>query len=65
MVREISINIGWAVVFATVGGAVGILLVLIGSMFLPRLIERMTPDLDEAKELARGTPRWASTLAVS
>jgi hypothetical protein len=54
MFRDVSINIGWAVIFALVGGGVGIVLVLLGSMALPRLIERMTPELDEAKELARG-----------
>jgi hypothetical protein len=47
-------NIGWAVIFAIVGGIVGIALILAGAMFLPRLIERMTPSLDEEKEIARG-----------
>ena len=51
---EVITNIGWAVLFAVIGGIVGIVLVLTSSMFLPRLIERMTPDLDEGKEIARG-----------
>jgi hypothetical protein len=54
MIREVSVNIGWAVVFAVVGGGVGIVMVLLASLFLPRLVERMTPELDEARELARG-----------
>jgi hypothetical protein len=41
-------------VFAVVGGVVGIVLVLVASMMLPRFVERLTPDLDEEKELARG-----------
>jgi hypothetical protein len=47
-------NIGWAVVFAMVGGLVGIFLVLVASMLLPRIIDRLTPNLDEEKEIARG-----------
>jgi len=48
------INIGWAVVFVFVGGVVGVVLVLASSLVLPRLIERMTPNIDEGKEIARG-----------
>jgi hypothetical protein len=51
---EVIQNIGWSVVFAMVGGIVGVLLVLTGSLFLPRLIDRMTPNLDEGREIARG-----------
>ena len=51
---EVAINIGWAVVFSFVGGVVGVLLVLASSLVLPRLIERMTPNIDEEKEIARG-----------
>ena len=48
------INVAWAVVISVVGGLVGIVLVLAGSLVLPRLIDRLTPDIDEAKEIARG-----------
>ncbi len=48
------INVGWMVVYAFVGGAVGVLLVLAGATFLPRLIDRLTPSIDEEKEIARG-----------
>ena len=51
---EVAINIGWAVVFSFVGGVVGVLLVLAASLVLPRLIERVTPNIDEEKEIARG-----------
>jgi hypothetical protein len=47
-------NIGWAVIFASVGGLLGIILVIASSLWLPRLIDRMTPNLDEEKEIARG-----------
>lgn len=46
--------VGWAVAFAVIGAVVGIVLVLASTLVLPRLIDRMTPDLDEEKEIARG-----------
>ena len=49
------INIGWAVVFSIVGGVVGVALVIAASSILPKLIDRFTPNLDEGKEIARGT----------
>lgn len=51
---EVVQNIGWAVVYSVVGGLVGIVLVLLASLFLPALINRMTPHIDEEKEIARG-----------
>jgi hypothetical protein len=47
-------NLLWSIAFSMVGGLVGILMVLAASAFLPRLIDRMTPALDEGKEIARG-----------
>jgi hypothetical protein len=54
MVHEVATNIGWAILFAVIGAGVGIILVIGALAFLPRLVERLTPDLDEEKELARG-----------
>ena len=51
---EVMQNMGWAVVFAAVGGIVGLGLVAVAAVFLPRLIEKFTPNLDEEKEIARG-----------
>ena len=51
---EVAINIGWAVIFAVVGGVVGIVLVLLAALAVPRLIDRLTPNIDEEKEIARG-----------
>jgi uncharacterized membrane protein YjfL (UPF0719 family) len=47
-------NIGWSMVFSFVGGLVGMALVLVASLLVPGLIDRMTPDIDEHKEIARG-----------
>ncbi len=47
-------NIGWSMVFSFIGGLVGIVLVLVASLIVPSLIERLTPDIDEHKEIVRG-----------
>jgi len=47
-------NVGWAVAFSIIGGAVGLVLVLAASVVLPRVIERFTPNIDEEKEIVRG-----------
>ena len=46
--------VGWTVVIALLGGVLGIALVLVSSAFLPWFIGRMTPAMDEEKEIARG-----------
>ena len=52
--NEIYIDMGWAVVFMIVGGVIGILLILAATMFIPRILSRLTPNLNEDKEIARG-----------
>ncbi len=47
-------NIGWSIVFVGIGGLVGMLLVLVFSLFVPRVIDRLTPQIDEQKEIVRG-----------
>ena len=47
-------NIGWSVIFSVVGGLIGMALVIASSLILPGLIARLTPNLDEQKEIARG-----------
>jgi uncharacterized membrane protein YjfL (UPF0719 family) len=54
MLSDTIQNIGWAVVFALIGGLIGIVLILVSAVFLPRFIDKMTPNLDEEKELIRG-----------
>lgn len=46
--------IAWAVVYAVIGGVVGGMMVLLASVLLPRLIDRLTPHIDEEKEIIRG-----------
>ena len=52
--QDAIINIAWAVVFSVVGGVIGVALVIAASAALPKLIDRLTPNLDEDKEIARG-----------
>ena len=47
-------NIGWSIVFSVVGGLIGLVLVMLASCVVPRLIDRLTPNIDEQKEIARG-----------
>ncbi len=52
--NQVYSNIGWAVVFSFIGGIVGIVLILLAALVMPRLIDRLTPNIDEDKEIARG-----------
>jgi small-conductance mechanosensitive channel len=47
-------NIGWSLVFSIIGAVIGIILLIVSSLALPALINRMTPNIDEEKEIARG-----------
>jgi hypothetical protein len=51
---EVFINIAWAVIFTVVGGFVGICLILLSTLVIPRILSRLTPSMNEDKEIARG-----------
>lgn len=53
MIQTVS-NIGWSMLFSLVGGLVGMALVLLASAIVPKLMDRLTPNIDEEKEIARG-----------
>jgi len=48
------INIGWAVIFALIGGTAGSFLLIWFSARIPAVFDKMTPDMDEGKEIIRG-----------
>ena len=52
--KDIVVNLGWASVFMVVSAAVGVALILVAAMLIPKLLDRLTPDIDEEKEIARG-----------
>ena len=41
-------------IFSLVGGLVGMALVLLASAIVPKLMGRLTPNIDEEKEIVRG-----------
>jgi hypothetical protein len=47
-------GIGWAGAYALAGALAGAALMFLFSAVLPRILNRMTPNLDEEKEIARG-----------
>lgn len=47
-------NIGWSLIFSVVGALIGMVLVIVSSLILPTLINRLTPNIDEEKEMIRG-----------
>lgn len=47
-------NISWSIVFSVVGGLLGMVLLIVASYIVPRVIDRLTPNIDEQKEIARG-----------
>lgn len=47
-------NMGWSVIFGAVGAVVGVALLLGAAAVLPALINRLTPTMDEEKEIAKG-----------
>ena len=48
------VNILWAVVFVMIGCTLGSLLVFASASILPRFLDKITPNIDEEKELVRG-----------
>lgn len=52
--HEVAANIVWVVVFTFVGAATGIILIMLALAFLPRIIDKLTPNIDEEKEIVRG-----------
>jgi small-conductance mechanosensitive channel len=53
MIETVS-TIGWSMLFSLVGGLVGMAMVLMASAVIPKLMDRLTPNIDEEKEIARG-----------
>ena len=47
-------NMVVATAFTILGGVIGILFMLIGVAIIPRILDRLTPKIDEEKEIVRG-----------
>jgi hypothetical protein len=54
MLPPIILNLFYAGLFIIVGAFIGTAFVVTASRVIPRLIDRMTPHIDEDKEILRG-----------
>ena len=52
--KDVMVNLGWASVFMAVSAAVGVVLIMGATLVIPKLLDRLTPAIDEEKEIARG-----------
>ena len=52
--KDVMMNLGWAAVFMVVTAAIGVILILAAAMVIPKFLDRLTPAIDEEKEIARG-----------
>ncbi len=52
--HELAFNVGWVLVFIFTGALAGIIIVMLALAFLPRIIDKLTPNIDEEKEIIRG-----------
>ena len=50
----VFVNIGWASVFILISAIVGIVLISASTMVIPKLLDKLTPSIDEEREIARG-----------
>jgi len=48
------VNILWALVFSLLGAIIGIFIFIKSASKLPQFFDRLTPNIDEGKEIARG-----------
>jgi uncharacterized membrane protein YjfL (UPF0719 family) len=51
---DILQTMGWVALFTLCIGIVGMVLVFLATAFLPRLLDKLTPKIDEHKEIVRG-----------
>jgi len=54
MTHETLLSFGWAIALMVLGSLIGIALVLLAAAFVPRLLDKLTPTIDEGREIARG-----------
>lgn len=50
----IAVDLGFALLFIVLGAIAGIVMVLVASVAVPWILGRITPNMDEAGEIARG-----------
>ena len=56
--------LGWAVAIVLIGALLGIVLVLLAAAFVPRLLDKLTPNIDEGREIVRGNTAVAQYFGL-
>jgi len=51
---DLSNNIVLSVVYTVLGGILGILMMGLAAFIVPKLVDALTPNIDEEKEILRG-----------
>ena len=64
MIPPSLLNVGWALLFVLLGAVIGILLVLASASYVPRILDKFTPHLDEGREIARGNTAVAQYFGL-
>ena len=54
MLAPAFLNLLWAVLFCVLGSLVGGSMIFMTCLFLPKILDKLTPTIDEEKEIARG-----------
>ena len=52
--ENVFVNLGWAFIFIVISAIVGTVLILASTVIISKLLDRLTPNIDEDKEIARG-----------
>jgi ABC-type antimicrobial peptide transport system permease subunit len=52
--QEAFSAVAWAVIFTVAGGLIGICLILLATLFIPKVLARLSPNMNEDKEIANG-----------
>jgi hypothetical protein len=54
MVPQVFTNLGWAIAFMFIGAMMGSSLIIVFTSYIPRIVNKLTPNIDEEKEILRG-----------
>lgn len=60
MIPGLNENVVWATFYTCLGTMLGVGALMISAVFIPRIIDRFTPHIDEEAEIARGNQAVAS-----
>jgi ABC-type antimicrobial peptide transport system permease subunit len=52
--QEAFSAVAWAVIFTVAGGLIGICLILLATLFIPKVLARLSPNMNEDEEIANG-----------